>query len=84
MTTVSQKVAVITGASQGIATALVQAYRKNGWGVLANSRSIPASSDAGIVTVAGDIADPATARNLIDTAVREFGRVVGLAASATW
>ena len=53
----------------------MQPYRKNGWAVLANSRSIPASSDAGIVTVAGDIADPATARNVIDTAVREFGRV---------
>jgi NAD(P)-dependent dehydrogenase (short-subunit alcohol dehydrogenase family) len=75
MTTGNQKVAVITGASQGIGAALVQAYRKLGWAVVANSRSIKASDDAEIVTVAGDIADPATARNVIDTAVREFGRV---------
>jgi len=75
MTTVNQKVAVITGASQGIGAALVQAYRKQGWAVVANSRSIPASEDAGVLTVAGDIADPAVARNVIDTTVREFGRI---------
>jgi NAD(P)-dependent dehydrogenase (short-subunit alcohol dehydrogenase family) len=69
------KVVVITGASVGIGAGLVQAYRKQGWAVVANSRSIRASEDAGIVTVAGDITDPATARNLIDTAVRDFGRV---------
>jgi NAD(P)-dependent dehydrogenase (short-subunit alcohol dehydrogenase family) len=75
MTTVNQKVAVITGASQGMGAALVQAYRKQGWAAVANSRSITQSDDAGVVTVAGDIADPATARQVIDTAVREFGRV---------
>jgi NAD(P)-dependent dehydrogenase (short-subunit alcohol dehydrogenase family) len=75
MTTVTQKVAVITGASQGIGAALAQAYRKLGWAVVANSRSIPASDETGFVTVAGDIADPAVAREVIDTAVREFGRV---------
>jgi len=75
MTAVNQKVAVITGASQGIGAALVQAYRKHSWAVVANSRSIRASDDAGVVTVAGDIADPAIARIVIDTAVRDFGRV---------
>jgi NAD(P)-dependent dehydrogenase (short-subunit alcohol dehydrogenase family) len=75
MTTVNQKVAVITGASQGIGAALVQAYRKHGWAVVANSRSISSSDDPSVVTVAGDIADPAVARNVVDTAVRDFGRV---------
>ena len=75
MTTVNQKVAVITGASQGIGAALVQAYRKHGWAVVANSRSITTSDDAAVVTVASDIADPAVARKVIDTAMREFGRV---------
>ncbi|HEX3611256.1 MAG TPA: SDR family oxidoreductase [Sporichthyaceae bacterium] len=75
MTTVDQRVAVITGASQGIGAALVEAYRKRGWAVVANSRSIQASGDADILAVPGDIADPATARNVIDNAVREFGRV---------
>jgi NAD(P)-dependent dehydrogenase (short-subunit alcohol dehydrogenase family) len=75
MTTTDRKVAVITGASQGIGAALVAAYRELGWAVVANSRSIPTSDDVGVVTVAGDIADPAIAGNVIDTAVREFGRV---------
>src|SRR5689334_13887683 len=75
MSDVSQKVAVITGASQGIGAALVEAYRKLGFAVVANSRSIAPSGEAGLVTVAGDIADPAVARTVVETAVREFGRV---------
>ena len=39
-----QKVAIITGASQGIGAALVTAYRKLGYAVVANSRSIGKSS----------------------------------------
>jgi NAD(P)-dependent dehydrogenase (short-subunit alcohol dehydrogenase family) len=70
-----QKVAVITGASRGIGAALVNAYRKLGWAVVANSRSIEASGDAGIVTVNGDIADPSVAREVVETGAREFGRV---------
>jgi NADP-dependent 3-hydroxy acid dehydrogenase YdfG len=38
ITPVTQKVAVITGAPQGIGAALVQAYRRDGWGVVANAR----------------------------------------------
>src|SRR3954468_7469305 len=75
MTTQNQKVAVITGASRGIGAALVQAYRKHGWAVVANSRSIQASDDAGVGAVTGDVADPDVARKVIDTAVRDFGRV---------
>jgi NAD(P)-dependent dehydrogenase (short-subunit alcohol dehydrogenase family) len=75
VSSVNQNVAIVTGASRGIGAALLQAYHKHGWAVVANSRSIPASDDAGVVTVAGDIADPAVARNVIDTAVRDFGRL---------
>ncbi|MFF3951461.1 SDR family NAD(P)-dependent oxidoreductase, partial [Streptomyces sp. NPDC001902] len=35
-----QKVAVITGASQGIGAGLVEAYRKLGYAVVATSRNI--------------------------------------------
>ena len=75
MTTTDRKVAVITGASQGIGAALVEAYRKLGFAVVANSRSIAPSGEPDYVTVAGDIADPAVAKAVIDTAVREFGRI---------
>jgi NAD(P)-dependent dehydrogenase (short-subunit alcohol dehydrogenase family) len=48
-----QKVAIITGASQGIGAGLVKAYRDNGFVVVANSRSIKPSSDEGIIAIAG-------------------------------
>jgi len=71
----TRKVAVITGASQGIGAGLVEAYRTLGYAVVANSRSIAPSSDDLIVTVPGDISDPAVAERVIATAVASFGRV---------
>jgi NAD(P)-dependent dehydrogenase (short-subunit alcohol dehydrogenase family) len=70
-----QKVAVITGASQGIGAALVKAYRDQNFRVVATARSIKPSNDDGVVTVAGDIADPKTADRVISEAVKRFGRV---------
>ncbi|WP_061296625.1 SDR family NAD(P)-dependent oxidoreductase [Herbidospora cretacea] len=70
-----QRAAVITGASQGIGAALVTAYRKIGFAVVANSRSIRSSDDPGVVTVAGDVADPATATEIVATALDRFGRI---------
>lgn len=69
------KVAVITGASQGIGAALVDAYRAAGYRVVANSRSIRQGDDPDVVAVAGDIADPAVAERVIATAVERFGRL---------
>jgi NAD(P)-dependent dehydrogenase (short-subunit alcohol dehydrogenase family) len=71
----TQKVAVVTGASQGIGEGLVTAYRKLGYAVVANSRSIERSGDPMIVTVAGDIAAPGTGTRIIEAALAEFGRV---------
>ncbi|XVU22728.1 SDR family NAD(P)-dependent oxidoreductase [Actinoplanes sp. CA-054009] len=71
----NNKVAVVTGASQGIGAATVAAYRKLGWNVVANSRTIAPSNDPGIVTVPGDIADPAVGARIVETALSEFGRV---------
>ena len=71
----TQKVAVITGASQGIGAALVTAYRKLGYAVVANSRSITPSDDPLVLTVAGDIADPAVAARVIEEGLAAFGRI---------
>ena len=71
----SSKVAVITGASQGIGAGLVQAYRDRGYRVVANSRSIRASNDPEVATVTGDIAEPAVAERVIAHALERFGRV---------
>ena len=64
-----RKVALITGASQGIGAGLVQGFQERGYRVVANSRSIKPSQTADLVTVAGDITDPAVAKRVVDAAV---------------
>jgi NAD(P)-dependent dehydrogenase (short-subunit alcohol dehydrogenase family) len=70
-----QKVAIITGASQGIGEALVTGYRDRNFRVVASSRSIKPSSDPDILTVAGDIADPKTAERIVSQTLERFGRI---------
>jgi NAD(P)-dependent dehydrogenase (short-subunit alcohol dehydrogenase family) len=70
-----QKVAVITGASQGIGAALVKAFRDRNYRVVANSRSIKPANDDDILTIAGDIADPSVAKRLIEEGLERFGRI---------
>ncbi|CAE6706986.1 SDR family NAD(P)-dependent oxidoreductase [Paraburkholderia domus] len=71
----SQKVVVVTGASQGIGAETVKAFRKLDYRIVATARSIKPSEDPNIITVAGDIADPATARRVIAEGVARFGRI---------
>ncbi|GAA0611856.1 SDR family oxidoreductase [Kribbella sandramycini] len=70
-----QKVAVITGASQGIGAGLVTAYRKLGYAVVANSRSITPSEDPLVLAVAGDIAEPGVGSRVIEQGLAAFGRI---------
>jgi NAD(P)-dependent dehydrogenase (short-subunit alcohol dehydrogenase family) len=69
------KVVIVTGASQGIGAGIVESYRKLGYGVVATSRSIQASNDPNVITVAGDISDPSTAARVVSTAIEHFGRI---------
>ncbi|MCV7430574.1 SDR family NAD(P)-dependent oxidoreductase [Mycolicibacterium bacteremicum] len=69
------RVAIITGASQGIGEALVAGYRKLGYAVVANSRSIEPSDDPIVLSVAGDIGVPGVGQRIVDAAVQRFGRV---------
>jgi NAD(P)-dependent dehydrogenase (short-subunit alcohol dehydrogenase family) len=73
--TTDPRVAVITGASQGIGEALVAGYRKLGYAVVANSRSIGPSDDPMVLTVPGDIAQPGVGQTIVDAAVERFGRI---------
>jgi NAD(P)-dependent dehydrogenase (short-subunit alcohol dehydrogenase family) len=43
--------------------------------VVANSRSIKASEGSDLLTVAGDIADPAVAKRIVNAAMERFGRI---------
>src|SRR4051812_27600997 len=70
-----RKVAVITGASQGIGAGLVRSFLERGYRVVANSRSIQPDAQADVLAVAGDIADPAVADRVIRGAAERFGRV---------
>ncbi len=69
------RVAVITGASQGIGAALVAGYRKAGYAVVANSRTIVPSDDPMVEAIAGDIAQPGEGRRLVEAALDRFGRI---------
>jgi NAD(P)-dependent dehydrogenase (short-subunit alcohol dehydrogenase family) len=69
------KVAVITGASQGIGAGLVAAYQGRGWAVVASARTIKPSDDAEVLAVEGNIANPATADRIIGAALERFGRI---------
>jgi NAD(P)-dependent dehydrogenase (short-subunit alcohol dehydrogenase family) len=70
-----QKVAVITGASQGIGAALVNAYLDRNYRVVATSRSIKPSTNPDVLTIAGDIGDPETGRRVIEQGLARFGRI---------
>ena len=63
-----QKVVVITGASRGIGASLVERFRKIGYGVVANSRSIDAAGDPAVLVDGRD-----TAERVVN--IERFGRI---------
>ncbi|BCF92693.1 MULTISPECIES: SDR family NAD(P)-dependent oxidoreductase [Paraburkholderia] len=71
----SQKVAIVTGASQGIGAEIVKGFRERGYRVVAVARSIKQSDDPNVVAIAGDIGDRAVAQRAVSEAVARFGRV---------
>jgi NAD(P)-dependent dehydrogenase (short-subunit alcohol dehydrogenase family) len=73
----SRKVAIVTGGSQGIGAGLVGGYRGRGWAVVASARTFKPSGDPDpdLLTVEGDITDPATADRILGAALERFGRI---------
>ncbi|KAA0095445.1 SDR family oxidoreductase [Mycolicibacterium sp. P1-18] len=69
------KVAIVTGASQGIGAGLVTAYRRLGYAVVANSRNITEGDDPLVLAVPGDIGQPGVGAAVVDAAIARFGRV---------
>ena len=70
-----KKVAVITGASQGMGEALVKAYRQRDYRVVATARTITPTDDPDILAVSGDISDATTGERVIAEGVKRFGRI---------
>jgi NAD(P)-dependent dehydrogenase (short-subunit alcohol dehydrogenase family) len=75
MTGTGQRVAIITGAAQGIGAGLAAGYRAQGWAVVANSLSIKPSDDPDMLTVQGDVSQAETADRIVNEALKRFGRI---------
>jgi NAD(P)-dependent dehydrogenase (short-subunit alcohol dehydrogenase family) len=75
MTTSPRRVAIVTGASQGIGAGIVGALRGAGYALVGTSRSIEPSDDPEYVTLRGDISEPSTAARVTRAALDRFGRI---------
>ena len=75
MSEADRRVAIITGGSQGIGAGLVAGYRKQGWAVVTSARTIKPAEEPDLLTVSGDIAEPATADRIVEAALGRFGRI---------
>jgi NAD(P)-dependent dehydrogenase (short-subunit alcohol dehydrogenase family) len=71
----SRKVAIITGASQGIGAGLAAGYRRTGYAVVGVARSMPPSDDSDYLGIEADITDAATAQRVVDETVDRLGRI---------
>jgi NAD(P)-dependent dehydrogenase (short-subunit alcohol dehydrogenase family) len=71
------KTAIVTGASGGIGTGLVEAYLKEGYNVVATSLTASQSltPSPSLVLVDGDIGKQETAVKVVEAAIRHFGTV---------
>ena len=70
-----RKVAIVTGASQGIGEGIAGAFLRAGYAVVATSRSIHPSAEPNVVAVSGDIAEAETAERVVEQALDRFGRI---------
>ncbi len=79
------KVALVTGASRGIGAGIAQALAAEGAAVVVNYAASPAAAESVVeairgaggqaVAMAGNVADPAAARALVDGTVEQLGRL---------
>jgi NAD(P)-dependent dehydrogenase (short-subunit alcohol dehydrogenase family) len=71
----AQKVAVITGASGGIGSAVVTAYRGMGYAVVATGRSMPQSEDPQVLGFSADLVESGAGERITAAAMDRFGRI---------
>jgi NAD(P)-dependent dehydrogenase (short-subunit alcohol dehydrogenase family) len=78
ITRLKDKVAIVTGAAQGIGAGVADAYRRAGYAVVANSLSISAAEEPDFLAVEGDIGQIETAERVVGGALERFGRIDSL------
>jgi NAD(P)-dependent dehydrogenase (short-subunit alcohol dehydrogenase family) len=74
----TKKTVIVTGASQGIGAAVVQAFLDRGYNVVATSRSVSKAGFApspNLALVDGDISQATTAEKVAQTAISTFGSI---------
>jgi len=74
----SKKTVIVTGASQGIGAAVVQAFLDRGYNVVATSRTVSKagfSPSPNLALVDGDIGQAVTAEKVAQTAIGKFGSI---------
>src|SRR3954453_18901600 len=71
-----RRVALVTGASQGIGAGVVRAFVERGFNVVASSRKVTTSAEISasdhVALVDGYIGQPATAARIVETALSRF------------
>jgi NAD(P)-dependent dehydrogenase (short-subunit alcohol dehydrogenase family) len=73
-----KKTVIVTGASQGIGAAVVQAFLERGYNVVATSRTVSETefpSSPRLALVDGDIGEAATAERIATTAIKKFDSI---------
>jgi NAD(P)-dependent dehydrogenase (short-subunit alcohol dehydrogenase family) len=78
----ADKTVIVTGASQGIGGGLANHFLERGYNVVATSRRVSQSTELSaserLARIDGDIADPETAKAVVETALARFGSIDAL------
>ncbi len=70
-----KKVAIVTGASQGIGSGIAAGFSASGYAVVGNALSVEPSDSPEVLMVPGDITQEETAERVVREALDRFGRI---------